>query len=41
MYRYKKRGPITFPPPWVITKNKKKNIVKKDKNKENEDILYY
>ena len=41
MYRYKKRGPITFPPPWVISKNKKKNIVKKDKNKENEDILYY
>ena len=41
MYRYKKKGPITFPPPWVITKNKVKKLVKKDKNKENEDIIYY
>ena len=41
MYRYKKKGPITFPPPWVITKNKEKKLVKKDKNKENEDIIYY
>ena len=41
MNRYKIRGPITFPPPWVIKKNKEKNIVKKDKKKDDEDILYY
>ena len=41
MNRYKKRGPIIFPPPWAIKKNKEKNFVKKDKNKDDEDILYY
>ena len=41
MNRYKIRGPITFPPPWVIKKNKEKHIIKKDKRKDDEDILYY
>ena len=41
MFRYKKRGPITFPPPWVLKKNKGNNFIKKDKKKEEEDILFY
>ena len=41
MNRYKKRGPITFPPPWAIKKNKGNNFVKKVKKTDEEDILYY
>ena len=41
MNRYKKRGPITFPPPWAIKKNNGNNFVKKVKKTDEEDILYY
>ena len=41
MNRYKKRGPITFPPPWAIKKNKKEHVVKNDKKKDDEYILFY
>ena len=41
MNRYKKRGPITFPPPWAIKKSKGNNFIKKVKKTDEEDILYY
>ena len=41
MNRYKRRGPITYPPPWAIKKSKERNIVKRDKKKDDDDILYY
>ena len=41
MNRFIIRGPITFPPPWAIQKNKEKHITKKDKKKDDEDIIYY
>ena len=41
MNRFIIRGPITFPPPWAIQKNKEKHIAKKDKKKDDEDIIYY
>ena len=41
MNRYKKRGPITFPPPWAIKKSKENPVIKKDKKKDEEDILFY
>ena len=41
MNRYKKKGPITFPPPWAIKKSKNKKYEKRDKNKDDEDIIYY
>lgn len=41
MYRYKIKGPITFPPPNVL-KNKKQKKEEQKKNKINEnDMLYY
>ena len=41
MNRYKKRGPITFPPPWAIKKSKENAVIKEDKKKDEEDILFY
>ena len=41
MYRYKIKGPITYPPPNVLN-NKRKKIDEQSKNKINEnDMLYY
>ena len=41
MNRYKKRGPITVPPPWAIKKTKGNIYIKKVKKTDEEDILYY
>lgn len=41
MIRFKIRGPIIYPPPWVINKSKKKKKIKKDEKAENEEILFY
>ena len=41
MNRYKRRGPFTYPPPWAIKKSKERNMVKRDKKKDDDDILYY
>ena len=41
MNRYKIRGPIVYPPPWVL-KRKKGNLEKKKKEEDNfEEMLYY
>ena len=41
MYRYKIKGPITYPPPNVLN-NKRKKIDEQSKHKINEnDMLYY
>ena len=41
MFRFKVRGPITFPPPLVINKSKKKKKVIRSKKVEDEEILFY
>jgi hypothetical protein len=41
MNRFLIRGPIIFPPPWAIKKDKEKNIIKKDIKKDDEEIIYY
>jgi hypothetical protein len=43
MNRYKVRGPIVFPPPWVLNDSKKKREIERAKNKidENEMLYYY
>ena len=41
MNRFLIRGPIIFPPPWAIKKDKEKNIIKKDIKNDDEEIIYY
>ena len=41
MLRFKVRGPIRFPPPWVINKSKKKKKITRDEKAENDEILFY
>ena len=42
MNRYKVRGPIVFPPPWVLNDSKKKREIEKARNKIDEkEMLYY
>ena len=42
MNRYKVRGPIVYPPPWVLNDTKKKREIEKARNKIDEkEMLYY
>ena len=41
MNRYKIRGPIRFPPPWALQKNKESTKVKVDKKGNDDEMLYY
>ena len=41
MFRFKVRGPITFPPPWALNKGKKKKKIVRNEKGENEEILFY
>ena len=42
MNRYKVRGPIVFPPPYVLNDTKKKREIEKAKNKiDDKEMLYY
>ena len=41
MNRYKKRGPIIYPPPWALNKKKGNSEKKKKKIDNIEDLMYY
>ena len=41
MNRYKIRGPIRFPPPWALKKNKDSSKIKVDKKGNDNEMLYY